>query len=124
MGGEELPTHLKSRKDRETCSPEVHGGSALHMECLGKASLEIQAFFGVDFGTPVFENASEQNLDVQHVGAAGMDIGTWLQWFPNREFYASCTIQHHHSHLPPCAGSSWCAGCKLIVANWELAVQG
>lgn len=123
-GGEEFPTHLKRRIDREIYSPEVHRRSALHMGCLGKASLEMQAFFSVDFETPAFENASQQNRAVQHPSAAGMDIGTWLQWLPNWEFHTSCTIWHHHSRFPPCAGSSWCAGCTRIFASWELVVRG
>lgn len=119
-----FPTCLRSRIVTDNCAPKFHGDSALHIRFLEKAFIEIQAFFGVDFETPPLEKSSQQTRAVQHLSAAGMDIGTWLRWFPTWEFHVSLTICHQHSHCPPCAGSSWCAGCKLIFASWELAVWG
>lgn len=93
-----FPTRLRSRKDRDDCAPKFHGDSALHMGLLGKAFIEIRAFFGVDFETPAFEKSSQQIRAVQHLNAAGMDLGTRLRWFPIRELQRSLPVCHHHSH--------------------------
>jgi len=97
------------------------GDSALHVGCLGKASLEIQAFFDVDFWTPEFENASPQTRSVRHLSTVGMDIGAWLQCFPNWEFHTSCAIQHHQSHLPPALGALGvqAANRSLQAGSWQ-----
>lgn len=93
-----FPTPLRSRKDRDNCALKFREDSALHTGFLGKAFIGIQAFFGVDFETPAFEKSSQQTRAVQHLNAAGMDIGAQLRWFPMWEFHISLTICHHHSH--------------------------